>query len=250
MHQNMIILYFSLPYFHVSNNALFFLHNTSVLSLNIDVVLTLSIEKSRRQSLIYLLTHSGPQTGFQIFKSTCIVLANGARITPWTLFPCRPEKLMELMLVWKRHFTTVTSPVVLIARQPWIPEVTSPRTHMLYIHTTCLWWAFFLVISLPTTNGIAVTSIFTTRQKMLLLVLKQFMISQILHYMHNGWNIWLFVCCRDTCVHICIWIYTYVCVRIKIKMFLMYLLVYLHPCEKVIRFLFRIKFDRHSKVSL
>ena len=127
-------------------------------------------------------------------------------------------------------------------------HVTS-HSHVIYTYNMYL-MGIFLVISLPTTNGIAVTSIITTTQKMLLLVLKQFMMSQILHYMHNGWNIWLFVCCCDTYVHICIWIYTYVCVRIKIKMFLMYLVVYLHPCEKVIRFLFRIKFDRHSKMSL
>ena len=37
-----IILYFRLPYFHVSNSALF-LHSTPVLSFYIDVVLTLSI---------------------------------------------------------------------------------------------------------------------------------------------------------------------------------------------------------------
>ena len=126
----------------------FFQHNTSVLSLYIDVVLILSNKKSRRQSMIYLLTNSGPQTGFQIFKSTCIVLANGTIITPWTLFPCRPEKLMELMLVWKRHFTTVTSPVVLMLQcngpttlNTW-SHVTS-HTHVIYTYNVYFMGIFF-----------------------------------------------------------------------------------------------------------
>ena len=40
-----MIFYFYLPYFHVSNNALF-LHSTLVLSFDIDVVLTLSNKTS------------------------------------------------------------------------------------------------------------------------------------------------------------------------------------------------------------
>ena len=39
----MKILYFPLPYFHVSNSALF-LHSTQVLSIYIDTLLTLSIQ--------------------------------------------------------------------------------------------------------------------------------------------------------------------------------------------------------------
>ena len=42
MFYNMTILDFRLPYFHVSNSALF-LHSTLVLSFYIDVALTLSI---------------------------------------------------------------------------------------------------------------------------------------------------------------------------------------------------------------
>ena len=41
MPHSVIILYYRLPYFHVSNNALF-LHSTLVLSFYIDIVLTLS----------------------------------------------------------------------------------------------------------------------------------------------------------------------------------------------------------------
>ena len=36
-----IIIYFRIPYFHVSNGAIFFLHNTSVSSFHIDVFWTL-----------------------------------------------------------------------------------------------------------------------------------------------------------------------------------------------------------------
>ena len=41
MPQNMITLYFCLPYFHVSNSPLFFLYNTLVPSFHIDVDLRL-----------------------------------------------------------------------------------------------------------------------------------------------------------------------------------------------------------------
>ena len=43
MPHNMIVLYFHLPYFHVSNSGLF-LYSTSVLSFYVDIVLKLSLD--------------------------------------------------------------------------------------------------------------------------------------------------------------------------------------------------------------
>ena len=46
MPYNMIVLYFRLPYFHVSDSVIYFLHTTSVFSLYIDVVFALSIRSN------------------------------------------------------------------------------------------------------------------------------------------------------------------------------------------------------------
>ena len=95
MHHDMIMLYFSLPYFHVSKRNIF-LRSTSVLSFYIDVVLNLSLKfymcykmsvslliiiqyvpyETHTHTLAYLDISVGCRCIYGVLKSAC-------HIKPW-----------------------------------------------------------------------------------------------------------------------------------------------------------------------
>ena len=88
-----MILYFRLPYFHVSNSALFFLNSTSVLSFHIGVVLTLSIQMNF--SLTVLLNGSTKHLQRSSLVFTCLIQLQRS------LFPFQKQQIHAISTNWQ-----------------------------------------------------------------------------------------------------------------------------------------------------
>ena len=118
MPHNMMILYFRLPYFHVSNSALF-LHSISVLSSYIDVDLTLS-NRYLSLTLSLLWRHSERDSVSYHQRLYCLLkclfrrrskITSKLRVTglcAWNSpgtgeFPAQKANNAENVSIWWRH---------------------------------------------------------------------------------------------------------------------------------------------------